>query len=112
MCIIYLGELKMKVTKTYIEKVIKEELKKVLTEAEDVYTLQKSKGDYQMKDGTDFDVDVYRDNSGEETLRVTVKGAKKLVGKVEDKEKIIKKLQSMDFETAKQPTEPLHGIKA
>ena len=33
MCIIYLGELKMKVTKTYIEKLIKEELSKVLGEA-------------------------------------------------------------------------------
>lgn len=32
MCIIYLGELKMKVTKKYIEKVIKEELKRVLNE--------------------------------------------------------------------------------
>jgi hypothetical protein len=100
----------MKLTTARLKKLIREELER-MQEREDVYNLEKSGGDYEMKDGTGFDVDVYRDNSGAETLRVTVNGVKKLVGKVEDKEEIIRKLQSMDLKTAKNFGGPLFEEK-
>ena len=103
----------MKLTTARLKKLIREEFERMQEADLDrgARNVERSTGGYEMKDGTGFDVDVYRDNSGAETLRVTVNGVKKLVGKVEDKEEIIRKLQSMDLKTAKDFGGPLFEEK-
>ena len=90
----------MKLTTARLKKLIREELER-MQEREDVYNLEKSGGDYEMKDGTGFDVDVYRDNSGAETLRVTVNGVKKLVGKLKTKKRLLENFRAWTLKQQK-----------
>ena len=100
----------MKLTTERLKKLIREEFER-MQEAEDVRKLQRTAGDYEMKDGTDFDVGVYRSNSGEERLTVTINREKYMLGDVSKKQEIISQLKSMDLKKAKQFGGPLHGIK-
>jgi hypothetical protein len=100
----------MKLTTERLKKLIREELER-MQEAEDVYNLERSSGDYEMKDGTGFDVGVYKSNSGEERLTVTINREKYILGDVSKKQEIISQLKSMDLKKAKQYGGPLHGIK-
>ncbi len=100
----------MKLTTERLKKLIREEFER-MQEAEDVRKLQRTGGDYEMKDGTDFDVGVYRSNSGEERLTVTINREKYMLGDVSKKQEIISQLKSMDLKKAKQFGGPLHGIK-
>tara|TARA_Y100000114_G_C11742100_1_gene319556 strand:+ start:1102 stop:1419 length:318 start_codon:yes stop_codon:yes gene_type:complete len=101
----------MKLTTTRLKKLIREEFERMQEALEDVYSLERSRGDYEMKDGTDFDVGVYSDNSGEERLTVTINREKYMLGDVSKKQEIISQLKSMDLKKAKQFGGPLHGIK-
>ena len=100
----------MKLTTATLKKLIREEFER-MQEAEDVYNVERSSGDYAMKDGTEFDVGVNRSNSGEETLTVTINREKYMVGDVSKKLEIINQLKGMDLKQAKEFGGPLHGIK-
>ena len=100
----------MKLTTARLKKLIREEFER-MQEAEDVYNVERSSGDYAMKDGTEFDVGVYRSNSGEERLTVTINREKYILGDVSEKQQIINQLKSMDLKLAKEFGGPLHGIK-
>ena len=100
----------MKLTTARLKKLIREEFER-MQEAEDVYNLERSGGDYEMKDGTEFDVGVYSDNSGDKRLTVTINREKYMLGDVSKKQEIISQLKSMDLKKALSVHGPLHGIK-
>jgi hypothetical protein len=99
----------MKLTAARLKKLIREEFERI--NEMDAYNIQRSSGDYEMKDGTGFDVGIYRSNSGEKSLTVTINGKRYMVGDVSKKAEIISQLKDMGLKQAKQYGGPLHEIK-
>ena len=102
----------MKLTTASLKKLIREELNE-MSRASGSIALTEEYGyqSYEMKDGTEFHVGVYKSNSGEKRLKVKVNGKDHMVGDVSKEKEIIRKLQGMDLKTAKSFGGPLFEEK-